>query len=74
MITRNGRIKRTELSAFANVRANGLIALGIDDDDELGWVYAETVNVASKTKAARSLSHQLFARRVSTFFGNKLSK
>ena len=38
MITRNARIKRTELSAFANVRSTGLIALGLEDDDELGWV------------------------------------
>ncbi len=38
MVTSNGRIKRTELNAFANVRSNGLIALNIEDDDELGWV------------------------------------
>lgn len=38
MITRKGRIKRTELNAFSNVRANGLIAITLDGDDELGWV------------------------------------
>ena len=38
MITRKGRIKRTELSAFANVRPSGLIALTLDEDDSLGWV------------------------------------
>ncbi|MEZ4510839.1 MAG: DNA gyrase subunit A [Chloroflexota bacterium] len=38
MITRKGRIKRTELSAFANVRPSGLIAITLDEDDSLGWV------------------------------------
>ncbi len=37
-VTRNGRIKRTELSAFSNVRSTGIIAIGLDDDDELKWV------------------------------------
>ena len=35
MATRNGTIKKTELSEFANIRNNGIIAIGIDDDDEL---------------------------------------
>jgi DNA gyrase subunit A len=35
MGTRKGTIKKTELSAFANPRAGGIIAMGIDDDDEL---------------------------------------
>lgn len=38
MFTRNGIIKRTALSNFSNVRANGIIALGIADDDELAAV------------------------------------
>jgi DNA gyrase subunit A len=38
MITRKGRIKRVVLQAFANVRASGLIALSLDQDDSLGWV------------------------------------
>ncbi|MEW5987003.1 MAG: DNA gyrase subunit A [Chloroflexota bacterium] len=38
MVTRQGRIKRVELSEFANVRANGLIALNLEGDDYLGWV------------------------------------
>ena len=28
-------VKRTDLSAFANVRSSGLIALGIEEGDEL---------------------------------------
>ena len=35
MVTRNGKIKRTELSSYKNVRKNGLIAIGIDDNDEI---------------------------------------
>ncbi len=38
MLTRKGRIKRTDLSAFASVRPSGLIALTLDNDDDLGWV------------------------------------
>ncbi|NOT63546.1 MAG: DNA gyrase subunit A [Acidobacteria bacterium] len=35
MVTRKGVIKKTELSAFANIRANGIIAIGVDEGDEL---------------------------------------
>jgi DNA gyrase subunit A len=38
MLTRKGRIKRTNLSEFESVRPSGLIALTLDVDDELGWV------------------------------------
>ena len=38
MLTRNGLIKRTELSSFKNIRRAGLIAINLDDDDTLGWV------------------------------------
>ena len=34
-ITRRGVVKRTELAAYGNIRAQGLIALTLDDDDEL---------------------------------------
>ncbi len=35
MVTRKGIIKKTELSEFANIRSNGIIAMGVDDGDEL---------------------------------------
>ncbi len=35
MVTKNGIIKKTELSQFSNVRSNGIIALTTDLDDEL---------------------------------------
>jgi DNA gyrase subunit A len=33
--TRNGTVKKTPLRDFSNVMARGIIAIGIDDDDEL---------------------------------------
>ncbi|AIQ97675.1 DNA gyrase subunit A [Prochlorococcus sp. MIT 0801] len=38
MLTRGGYIKRTPLSAFSKIRANGLIAIGLEDGDALTWV------------------------------------
>jgi DNA gyrase subunit A len=35
MVTRQGVIKKTELSEFANIRLNGIIAMGVDEGDEL---------------------------------------
>jgi len=37
LLTRKGRIKRVEASAFANVRQNGVIAMNLGDDDSLEW-------------------------------------
>lgn len=38
MVTTNGIIKRTELSAYRNVRKSGLIAISLDEGDRLAWV------------------------------------
>jgi len=38
MLTRGGFIKRTPLSAFSKIRANGLIAIGLEEGDALTWV------------------------------------
>ncbi|HNX64200.1 MAG TPA: DNA gyrase subunit A [Oscillospiraceae bacterium] len=38
MITKNGKIKRTALSAYKNVRKNGLKAIGLDEGDEIAGV------------------------------------
>ncbi|MBW4061438.1 DNA gyrase subunit A [Candidatus Saccharibacteria bacterium] len=38
MTTRFGTVKKTALSDYANVRANGLIAIKLDAGDHLGWV------------------------------------
>lgn len=37
MVTRKGIVKRTKLSAFKNIRKNGLIALSMQEGDELAW-------------------------------------
>jgi DNA gyrase subunit A len=42
MVTKKGVIKKTKLEEFANVRRNGLIAIGLDDDDELLGVALST--------------------------------
>ncbi len=38
MATKNGKIKRTNLSLYKNVRKNGLIAIGLDEGDEIAGV------------------------------------
>lgn len=38
MVTRHGIVKRTRMSAYANARKNGLIAIDLDEGDELAWV------------------------------------
>jgi DNA gyrase subunit A len=58
MATRNGRIKRIALSEFASVRPSGLIAINIDNGDELGWVRPtdgnnEIILVTEKGQALR---------------------
>lgn len=42
MATKNGRIKRVALSEFASVRPSGLIAITLEEKDELGWVKLTT--------------------------------
>ena len=39
MVTRRGVIKRTRLDAYANARKSGLIAVDLDEGDELAWVH-----------------------------------
>lgn len=58
MATARGKIKRTSLEEFAVVRAAGLIAIGLDEDDYLGWVQVtdgnqEIVIVTERGKAIR---------------------
>ncbi|MEG1953614.1 MAG: DNA gyrase subunit A [Hydrogenoanaerobacterium sp.] len=38
MVTRMGTVKRTQLSLYKNVRKSGLIAINLDEGDELAWV------------------------------------
>ncbi len=38
MVTKRGTIKKCSLEEFANVRRSGLIAIGLDEGDDLIWV------------------------------------
>ncbi|MBE9114563.1 DNA topoisomerase (ATP-hydrolyzing) subunit A [Lusitaniella coriacea LEGE 07157] len=38
MLTQKGYIKKTQLTAFSNIRSNGLIAISLGEGDELRWV------------------------------------
>ena len=38
MLTKSGYIKRIELDNFANIRRNGIIAISLEENDELNWV------------------------------------
>ncbi len=38
MATKNGVIKKTAVSDFANIRTNGIICIKLDSGDELNWV------------------------------------
>lgn len=58
MITKNGVIKRTSLKSFDTTRKGGLIALDLDEGDELSWVRLtdgtnEMIVATKKGKAIR---------------------
>ena len=58
MATRKGKIKRVALSEFASVRPSGLIAMGLDKGDTLGWVgltsgYDDVILVTQLGQAVR---------------------
>jgi DNA gyrase subunit A len=38
MLTKGGNIKKTALEAFSNIRSNGLIAISLEEKDQLRWV------------------------------------
>ncbi len=42
MATTKGTIKKTPLKDYANIRTNGLIAIKLDDGDELKWIKKTT--------------------------------
>ncbi len=42
MVTKNGYIKKTAMAEYANVRRNGLIAIKLQEGDELDWVTPTT--------------------------------
>src|SRR5207248_9046072 len=59
MVTRKGVIKKTALSDFQNIRSNGIIAINIDEGDEL----LDVVTTDGK-KRIFIATHNGFASRV----------
>ena len=57
-VTKNGIIKKTELAQYENIRQSGLIAINLDEDDDLISVYLtneedEIISTTRKGKAIR---------------------
>lgn len=42
MVTKLGTVKKTPISAFANIRKTGIICIGLDKGDALNWVESTT--------------------------------
>lgn len=42
MATTHGTVKKTPLKEYSNIRTNGLIAIKLDDGDELRWIQRST--------------------------------
>jgi DNA gyrase subunit A len=64
LCTRNARIKRVHISEFASVRSNGLIAMGLDTDDQLRWVARTSgedhvILVTTKGQSIRFLENEV---------------
>lgn len=57
MVTKNGTIKRTALSAYKNTRSTGIIAINLDEGDELAFVKLTTGNdeLLIATKKGKSI-------------------
>ena len=64
LATKRGFIKKTPFSEFQNVRANGIRAISLDDDDELSSVFfidgeRDIIVVSDSGKAARFKSDEM---------------
>ncbi len=62
IVTKNGKIKRTNLSLYRNVRKNGLIAIGLDEGDEIAGVRMtngkEQIFIATRNGMAIRISEE----------------
>jgi DNA gyrase subunit A len=81
MVTVEGRVKRTVLSEFANVRPSGLIAINLEGEDELGWVRltpgdAELILVTEQGQALRFREEEVrpMGRSAMGVYGIRLGK
>lgn len=67
MMTKNGIIKRTLLSEYKNVRRSGIIAVNLDDDDELVGVritHGENELIVATKKGMSIRFHETEARAI----------
>ncbi len=81
MATVNGRVKRVALVEFASVRPSGLIAIGLEDGDELGWARItsgkdDIILVTAQGKAVRFNENEVrvMGRQAAGVSGIRLSK
>ena len=81
LATLHGRIKRVELSEFASVRPSGLIAIGLNEGDKLGWARLtsgedEVILVTEQGKALRYSEKEVrpMGRPAAGVLGIRLSK
>ncbi len=79
MATLNGRIKRVPLAEFASVRPSGLIAIGLENGDQLGWVRVtsgsdEIILVSAQGQALRFAEDEIrvMGRQASGVTGMRL--
>lgn len=61
MLTEKGFIKKTPLSAFANIRSNGLIAISLGEKDELRWVRLATADDSILIGSRRGMAIHFYA-------------
>jgi len=81
MATVNGRVKRVALGEFASVRPSGLIAISLEEGDELGWARITTgqdelILVTAKGKAVRFNENEVrvMGRQAAGVSGIRLSE
>jgi DNA gyrase subunit A len=81
LATRNGKIKRMALSELSAVRPSGIIAIGLDNGDELGWARLthgdnEIILVTEQGKALRFAENKVrsMGRSAGGVTGIKLSE
>lgn len=61
MLNKQGLIKKTALSAFAHIRSNGLIAIGLNEEDELRWVRLATAEDSVLIGSRRGMAIHFYA-------------
>jgi DNA gyrase subunit A len=64
MATRRGMVKKTSLAEYAKIRSNGLIAINLNEGDELQWVglsdgQSDVILATRKGQAARFHEHEV---------------